>query len=186
MRRAPTLLWTLLSAVLLAGGARGPAPARADSGELSVRLIRLLAEVPDSARIGSERLRDVKLRLLRGNIVLLRRGGTQAALMPIERTGGDPDSLRYVYYVEHPNFLWIFPGSKTKGTALVAHRGLLAFDEFRLYWQGDGALGWLLFPADSSDENLKFSVVSGRLVDRVDPMATKYWVELGSPERPGF
>jgi len=176
----------LFSAALLGVGPRGAVPARADSGELSVGLIRLLAEVPDSERIGPERLRDVKLRLLPGNIVLLRRGGTQAALMPIERTGGNPDSLRYVYYVEHPNFFWIFPGSKTEGSSVVAHRGLLAFDEFRLYWQSDGALGWLCFPADSEDESLKFSVVSGRVVDRVDPMATKYWVELGSPERPGF
>lgn len=176
----------LLAPVLPPGGPAAPGPARADQGEVSVRLIRLLAEVPDSERTRPERMHDVKLRLLPGNIVLLRHGGTAAALMPIERTGGRPDSLRYVYYIEHPNLFWIIPGSRVKGTGVVAQGGLMAFDEFRLYWRADHALGWLYFPASEEAQSLKFSVVNGRMVDRVNPMDTKYWVELGTPERPGF
>lgn len=171
---------------MLTGSPPGPAPAHADEGQVTVRLLRLVAEVPDSERTGPPRLHDVKLRLLPGNIVLLRQGGTSAALMPIERTGGSPDSLRYVYYVERPNLFWVFPGSREKGTALVAQNGVLAFDQFRLVWRGDHALGWLCFPVSEEEQGLKFSVVSGRIVDRVDPMATKYWIELGSPDRPGF
>jgi hypothetical protein len=186
VRRVPGVLLLLLLPVLSAGHAFLPPPARADEGEVSVRFIRLLAEVPDSERTGPERLHDVKLRLLPGNIVLLRHGGTAAALMPIERTGGSPDSLRYVYYIERPNLFWIIPGARVKGSATVAQNGLVALDEFRLYWRGDHALGWLYFPVSEEERNLKFSVVSGRTVDRADPMGTKYWVELGSPERPGF
>lgn len=186
MRRIQSLLLPLLVSAFLPGGAPAPRPAEADQGEVSARLIRLVAEVPDSERTRPEPMHDIKLRLLTGNIVLLRHGGTAAALMPIERTGGSPDSLRYVYYVEHPNFLWIIPGAREKGTGAVRQGGLLAFDQFRLYWRADHALGWLYFPVSEEEQNLKFSVVSGRLVDRVNPMDTKYWVELGAPDRPGF
>lgn len=186
MRRTSLPLFLLLACISAPGALTPPAPARADEGAVDVRLIRLLADVPDSERAGPDRLHDVKLRLLSGNIVLLRHGGTAAALMPIERTGGSPDSLRYVYYVEKPNLFWIFPGSRVKGSGAVAQGGLLAFEGFRLYWRGDHALGWLCFPASEEAQNLKFSVVSGRTVDQADPMETKYWVELGAPDRPGF
>jgi len=189
VRRAPSvfpLLLLLLLPALLPSGVPSPPPARADEGEVNVRLIRLLAELPESEQTAPERLHDLKLRLLPGNIVLLRHGSTSAALMPIERTGGSPDSLRYVYYIERPNLFWVIPGSREKGTATVAQGGLVSFDQFRLYWRGDHALGWLCFPAGEEERGLKFSVVSGRTVDQVDPMGTKYWVELGSPERPGF
>lgn len=176
----------LAAAIGVAAMAALPAAPSADEGRATVRLVRLLAEVPDSERTIPEPVHDLRLRLVPGNIVLLRRGGVSAALMPIERTGGSPDSLRYVYYIEHPRMLWIFPGATAKGTEVVASGGALQFEGFRLFWRGDGALGWLYFPASEETQNLKVSVVSGRTVDRANPMDTRYWIELGSPDRPGF
>jgi hypothetical protein len=163
-----------------------PAAAGADEGHATVRLVRLLSEVPDSERTAPEPVHDLRLRLVPGNIVLLRRGGVSAALMPIERTGGSPDSLRYVYYIEHPRLFWVIPGATAKGTAVVASGAALQFEDFRLFWRGDGALGWVYFPASEETQNLKVSVVSGRTVDQADPMDTRYWIELGTPDRPGF
>lgn len=183
---------TLAITCLLAGGLwlASSAPwlpgARADEGRATVRLVRLLSEVPDSERTTPGPVHDLRLRLVPGNIVLLRRGGDRAALMAIERTGGSPDSLRYVYYLERPKLFWILPGATSRGTATVASGSALEFEGFKLYWRGDGALGWLYFPANAESQNLKFSVVSGRTVDKANPMDTKYWVELGTPDRPGF
>ena len=181
------ILLILLAAVPgLLGGAAATGPAAADEGRATVRLVRLLSEVPDSERTVPEPVHDLRLRLLPGNIVLLRHGGVSAALMPIERTGGPTDSLRYVYYIEHARLFWLFPGATAKGTAVVANGTALQLETFRLFWRGDGALGWLYFPSSEETQNLKMSVVSGRTVDRADPMDTRYWIELGSPDRPGF
>lgn len=184
--RTPALFLLLAGALWLAGDSTSPRAVRADEGRVTVRLVRLLSEVPDSERTVPEPVHDLRLRLMPGNIVLLRRGGTCAALMPIERGSGPLDSLRYVYYVEHPRLFWLLPGATSKGTAVVASGTAFQFDAFRLLWRGDGALGWLCFPASAETQSLKFSVVSGRTVDRANPMDTKYWVELGSPERAGF
>ena len=184
--RTRILLPLLVAAMGLLVGAALTGPVSADDGRATVRLVRLLSEVPDSERTVPEPMHDLRLRLLPGNIVLLRRGGVSAALMPIERLGGAGDSLRYVYYVEHPRLFWLFPGATAKGSAVIASGAALQFESFRLFWRGDGALGWLYFPSSEETQNLKMSVVSGRTVDRANPMDTRYWIELGSPEGPGF
>lgn len=180
------LLLALAVTAALSGGAALPSRATADEGRAPVRLVRLLSEVPDSERAVPEPLHDLRLRVVPGNIVLLDRGGERAALLPIERVAGRPDSLRYFYYVERPRFLWVLPGARTKGIATVADGGRLQFDSFRLYWRGAGDLGWIYFPASAETQSLRFSVVSGGTVDRVNPMDTRYWIELGTPEGAGF
>lgn len=184
--RTPAPILALAAAFVVAATAALPAASGADEGRATVRLVRLLSEVPDSERVSPEPVHDLRLHLVPGNIVLLRRGGVSAALMPIERTGGSPDSLRYVYYIEHPRVFWLFPGATAKGSAAVANGAALQFEGFRLFWRGDGGLGWLYFPTSDETQNLKISVVSGRTVDRANPMDTRYWIELGSPDRPGF
>ncbi len=181
-----SLLLALVATLALSGDAALVSRAAADEGSASVRLVRLLSEVPDSERASPEPLHDLRLRLKEGNILLLSRGGERAAFLPIERTGGRPDSLRYFYYIEQPRFLWVLPGAHTKGVASVPDRGRVEFDSFRLYWHANSELGWIYFPSSEETRSLRFSVVSGRTVDQANPMDTHYWIELGVPEGAGF
>jgi hypothetical protein len=157
------------------------------TGAASVRLVRLLSDIPESMRGGTERLYDLRVRLLEGNVLVFRKGGDFAALLPIERLSGAPDSLRYFYYVEKAGFLWVFAGARTKGILTVPDGGPLQFDSFRLRWgRADDGLGWIYFPDEPVNDKMRFSVVSGQSVDLVDPKDTKYWVELGSDVKAGF
>ncbi len=152
-----------------------------------MRLVRLLAEVPDSERGALGVVHDLRLRVEHGNILLLRKGRDFAALLAIEELQGSKDSLRYFYYVEHPNFLWIFAGQREKGIAVVADGDPLTFNGFELRWRPEaGGLGWIYFPDNEANRNVAFSVVSGRTVDEADPMDTKYWIELGPAGSSGF
>jgi hypothetical protein len=158
---------------------------RADEVRAPVRLVRLLEEVPDSERATIGKVHDLKLRLEPGNILLLRRGNASAALMPIEVTS--EDSLRYFYYLEHTPFLWVFPGSRDRGIGTAGSGGPIHIDVFDLLWRAQkDRLGWIYFPDDMANQNVRFSVVSGRTVDEADPMNTKYWIELGPAEASGF
>ena len=183
MKSRLAILALLLAIFLLAGQGLG------DDGSESraqVRLVRLLEEVPDSDRASLGSVHDLRLRLERGNILLLRRGGEFAAMMPIDRAAGARDSLRYFYYVQHSPFLWLFPGGKDKGIATVAEGGAIPINSFHLMWKPGGDLGWIYFPDGSESQNVRFSVVSGRTVDEADPMDTKYWIELGPADASGF
>lgn len=158
------------------------------TGRASVRLVQLLSEVPDAVRNMSGPLHDIRVQLVRGNVMVFRRGGEFAALFPIERVQGPVDSLRYLFYVEKPTMFWIFAGAKNRGILTVGEGGSLGFDTFRLLWRGGDAdgYGYIYFPETAENEGLRFSVVSGQSVDRADPKDTKYWVELGTGERAGF
>jgi hypothetical protein len=159
----------------------------AQESRAHVRLVRLLEEVPDSDRKAFGNVHDLRLRLERGNILLLRRGGISAAMLPIEEFSGSKDSLRYFYYYEHAPFLWVFPGQKDRGIGTVADGESITIDAFDLRWRArEGALGFIYFPEGLSSRNVRFSVVSGRTVDEADPMDTKYWIELGPAEDSGF
>ncbi len=174
----------LLLLIWVAGhGARGDAA----ESRAHVRLVRLLEEVPDSERAALGSVHDLRLRLEPGNILLLRRGGEFAAMMPIEVVAEGKDSLRYFYYLQHSPFLWLFPGQKDKGIGTTGNGGMIHISTFDLTWRsGRDRLGWIYFPNDSSNRSVRFSVVSGRTVDEADPMDTKYWIELGSSEASGF
>ena len=176
-------------ALLVAGVALHAAPGSSRTAEsrAQVRLVRLLAEVPDSEREVLGKVHDLRLRLEHGNILLLRKGGDFAALLPIEEMQGGKDSLRYFFFVEHPKFLWVFPGQREKGIAVVVDGDPLVFNAFELRWRSAaGGLGWIYFPNNEANRNVSFSVVSGRTVDEADPMDTKYWIELGPAETSGF
>ena len=167
----------------------GAAPGSSRTGEsrAHVRLVRLLSEVPDSERQALGNVHDLRLRVEHGNILLLRKRGDFAALLPIEAMSGAEDSLRYFYYVEHPNFLWVFPGQKDKGIAVAVNGAPFVFNAFELMWRSDpGGLGWIYFPDNEANRNVTFSVVSGRSVDDADPKDTKYWIELGPAGTSGF
>jgi hypothetical protein len=173
-------------ALLLGGLAIAPIGS-ADESRAQVRLVRLLEEVPDSERAALGRVHDLRLRLEPGNILLLRRGGASAALMPIEVMADGRDSLRYFYYLEHSPFLWVFPGQRDKGIGTAGNGGPIHIDTFDLTWRaGKDRLGWIYFPDDAANKNMRFSVVSGRTVDEADPMDTKYWIELGPAEASGY
>ena len=175
-----------LAAVLAAPAPTIP-PALASTGRADLQLVRLLSGVPDSVRARSEHLHDLRVRLVAGNVVLFRKGGEFAALLPIEPSEAGLDSLRYFYYVEKPSTFWIFPGARTKGILTVADGGALRFNSFRLLWGKDGtSAGWLYFPDSRENAGLRFSVVSGQSVDKADPKDTKYWVELGNDQPAGF
>jgi hypothetical protein len=163
-----------------------PPPANPATGRASVRLIRLLSEVPDSVQDRSGPLHDIRVQLLRGNVMVFRREGEFSALLPIERIEGRVDSLRYFYYVEKPTQFWIFAGERTRGILTIPEGGTLGFDTFRLVWGGGEGFGHIYFPEIPENVGLRFSVVSGQSVDRADPKDTKYWVELGAGERAGF
>jgi hypothetical protein len=166
-----------------AHGARGYAA----ESRARVRLVRLLEEVPDSERTALGGVHDLRLRLEPGNILLLRRGGESAAMLPIEVSADGKDSLRYFYYLEHANFLWVFPGQRDKGIGTVGNGGSIHINAFDLKWRArKDALGWIYFAEDPSSQRVRFSVVSGRTVDEADPMDTKYWIELGPAEASGF
>ncbi len=171
------LFWTA------AHGARGSAA----ESRAHVRLVRLLEEVPDSERAALGSVHDLKLRLEPGNILLLRRGGESAAMMPIEIMADGKDSLRYFYYVEHSPFLWVFPGQRDKGIGTAGNGETIHINTFALAWRvGREPLGYIYFPDNAANRNVRFSVVSGRTVDEADPMDTKYWIELGPAEASGF
>jgi hypothetical protein len=180
----------LLAALVLAvlGHAEPLSAGRgAGTGSANVRLVRLLSDVPESMRGGTERLYDLRVRLVEGNVLVFRKGGDFAALLPIERLSGAPDSLRYFYYVEKAAFLWVFAGARTKGILTVPDGGPLQFDTFRLRWgRSEEGLGWIYFPDEPVNDQMRFSVVSGQSIDSADPKDTKYWVELGSDVKAGF
>lgn len=192
MPRLAALAAAFVAIVIAPGGGTpsaqtSPPPANPSTGRASVRLIRLLSEVPDSVQGHSGRLHDIRVQLLRGNVMVFRREGEFSALLPIERIEGRVDSLRYFYYVEKPTQFWIFAGERTRGILTIPEGGTLGFDTFRLVWGGDGeGFGYVYFPEIPENVGLRFSVVSGQSVDRADPKDTKYWVELGAGERAGF
>lgn len=175
-----------LGAALACGPARAPAGVSLATGSADVRLVRLLSDVPDSMHTKPEPVHDLRVQLVPGNVLVFKKGGEFAALLPIEGVV-TPDSLRYFYYVEKPAFLWVFAGARTKGILTVGDGDSLRFDSFRLRWgRSDQGLGWIYFPDDPVNEHLRFSVVSGQSVDAVDPKDTKYWVDLGAEQKAGF
>ncbi len=170
-------LWTA------AHGAHGSA----SESRARVGLVRLLEEVPDSERAVLGSVHDLRLRLEQGNILLLRRGGEFAAMMPIEVMTEGKDSLRYFYYLEHAPFLWLFPRQRDKGIGTAGNGSVIHINTFDLAWRARrGGLGWIYFPDGPSNQNVRFSVVSGRTVDEADPRDTKYWIELGPADGSGF
>ncbi len=183
-------------AVALLGGlsstrSTGPSAAVAApgsaTGSADVRLVRLLSDLPDSMLGLAEPLHDLRVRLVDGNVVVFKKGGEFAALLPIERIEGASDSLRYFYYVEKAAFFWIFAGARSQGILTVGDGGVLQFNAFRLRWgRGGDGLGWIYFPDSTVNERLRFSVVSGQSVADADPKDTKYWIELGSEPKAGF
>ena len=159
----------------------------AEESRAHVRLVRLLEEVPSSDRAALGNVHDLRLRLERGNILLLKRGGEFAAMLPIEGVSGGKDSLRYFYYAEHAPFLWVIPGQKEKGIGTVGDGGTIHINVFELKWRAKSdELGFIYFPQGTASRSVRFSVVSGRTVDEADPMDTKYWIELGPAETSGF
>jgi hypothetical protein len=161
----------------------------AATGHASVQLVRFLDEVSatDRARFGP--LHDIRLRLQPGYVVLVRREGDFAAILPIEtRAGGTgaPDSLQYFWYLERGPLLWLIPRGRDKGVRTVADGGDIQFNAFTLRWGKGGERGWLYFPDVPENKGVRVSVVSGRSVDRVDPRSTRYWVELGADGAGGF
>lgn len=180
------------AALLLAalGPAPSPTPGRAATGHADVRLVRLLDEVPDSDRTRLGAVKEIRLRLVTGNVVVLKQRGDFATIFPIERVASQPESLRYFYYVERGATFWIFPGAKEKGIRTVGDGGAIAVSSFRLLWRpggrGESDAGWFYFPDAPENEGLAFSVVSGSTVGVADPRSTKYWVELGAPGASGF
>lgn len=184
-----TLRWVLALALAGSLSAGGGLDARATTatGRADLQLVRLLSGVPDSVQARTEHLHDLRVRLVPGNVVLFRKGGEFAALLPIEPAEAGYDSLRYFYYVEKPPTFWIIPGARTKGILTVSDGGALRFNSFRLIWgKGGPGAGWLYFPETRENQGLRFSVVSGQSVDDADPKDTKYWVELGNDQPSGF
>jgi len=172
---AAFLFLVTLALVLLASPAPVGAGPRAATGS------------PDSMRARREPVHDLRVRLVHGNVLVFRKGGEFAALLPIDQIPGSPDSLRYFYYVEKPSLFWIFAGARTKGIRTVAAGDSMQFNSFRLLWGHEGeGLGWIYFPDVRENQHLRFSVVSGQSVDEVDPKYTKYWVELGAESEAGF
>jgi len=183
---AAAFLATLALVLLASPAPAGPGPGSA-TGSADVRLVRLLSDIPDSMRARAERVHDLRVRLVHGNVLVFRKGGEFAALLPIDRIPGSPDSLRYFYYVEKPSLFWIFAGARTKGIRTVAAGDSMQFNSFRLLWGRDSeGLGWIYFPDARVNQHLRFSVVSGQSVDEADPKNTKYWVELGAESEAGF
>ena len=180
-RVAPALL-----AAAVAASAAPASPAAAAVGRASVRLAALLDDVPDSIPGRPGRVHGIRLHMMAGNVLLLRRGGDFIAILPIERREGAVDSLQYFYYLEGGPMLWLFPGTKERAVRTVADGGEIRLQATRLVWRDGPDEGWIYFPAIPGNDGLKFSVVSGRSVDLVDPRDTKYWVELGTSGASGF
>ena len=172
------------------GGAVTPALAAPSSGpatgRASVQLVRFLDEVSESQRARFGPLHDIRLRLEPGFVVLVRREGDFAAILPIETRDGSPDSLQYFWYLERGPILWFIPRGRDRGVRTVADGGDIRFDSFTLRWGKGGERGWLYFPDLPENRGVRVSVVSGNSVDRVDPRETRYWVELGATGVGGF
>jgi hypothetical protein len=156
------------------------------TGKASVQLVRFLDEVSDADRARFGPLHDVRLRLERGYVVLVRRGGDVASILPIEVRPGQPDSLQYFWYLERAPFLWVIPGGRDRGVRVVPDGGEVRFDQFVLRWGRSGDWGWIYFPDVPENRGVTFSVVSGRSVGTVDPRDTRYWIELGGTSGGGF
>lgn len=163
------------------------APAGPATGQIGIRLVRLLSEVPEDVEKRSGPLHDLRVELVPGNVIVFRKGSEFAALLPIDKIQGRVDSLRYFYYVERSPMFWFFGGARLKGIRAVADGSAFQFDTFRLFWGNGGEqAGWIYFPDTAENQGLRFSVVSGQSVDQADPKETKYWVELGSEGKAGF
>jgi hypothetical protein len=181
-----------LAIPLACAAARGMAPARAEagtrttSGRASVQLVRFLDEVSETDRARFGPLHDIRLRLESGFVVLVRREGDFAAILPIETREGSRDSLQYFWYLERGPFLWFIPRGRDRGVRTVVDGGDIRFDSFTLRWGKGGDRGWVYFPDIPENRGVRVSVVSGRSVDQVDPRGTRYWVELGAPGAGGF
>ena len=183
---ASALLVALATAFLTLPAPAGAGPGSA-TGSADVRLVRLLDDIPDWMHARGGPIHDLRVRLVPGNVLVFRKGGEFATLLPIERVAGSPDSLRYFFYVEKPALFWIISGARTKGIRTVADGDSMQFDSFRLLWGRDNeSLGWIYFPDTHVNQHLRFSVVSGQSVDEADPKNTKYWVELGAEGESGF
>jgi hypothetical protein len=176
----------ILAALFAAADGPGPARAAAATGRASVHLVRLLDEVPGSLPGPMGPVHDIRLRLVEGNVLLLKHNGNFMALLPIERRSGAADSLQFFYYIEGAPLLWIIPGSRERAIRSVADAGEIRFGTSRLIWRSGPGEGWIYFPDVAENAGLKFSVVSGKSVDQADPRDTKYWVELGTPGSSGF
>lgn len=160
------------------------------TGRASVQLVRFLDEVSETDRARFGAVHDVRLRLEAGFIVLVRRGGDFAAVLPIETrepaVPSAPDSLQYFWYLERGPMLWVVPRGRDKGVRTVADGGDIKFNSFTLRWGKGGDRGWIYFPDVPENRGVRFSVVSGNSVDKVDPRSTRYWVELGADGAGGF
>ena len=162
-------------------------PAGPATGQIGIRLVRLLSEVPEDVAKRSGPLHDLRVELVPGNVLVFRKGSEFSALLPIDKIHGRVDSLRYFYYVEKSPMFWFFGGARLKGIRAVADGTPFQFDTFRLFWgNGGDQSGWIYFPDTAENQGLRFSVVSGQSVDQADPKETKYWVELGSEGKAGF
>ena len=181
----PALLVALLGAFAVS---TWPAVGHAASvtGKASVHLVRFLDEVSETDRARFGPLHDVRLRLERGFVVVVRRGGDFAAILPIEARPGAPDSLQYFWYLERGPFLWVIPGGRDRGVRVVPDGGDVHFGDFQLRWGRGDDLGWIYFPDVPENRGVTFSVVSGKSVDSVDPRDTRYWIELGGHNGGGF
>lgn len=156
------------------------------AGRASVQLVRFLDEVSETDRARFGPLHDIRLRLEPGFVVLVRREGDFAAILPIETREGARDSLQYFWYLERAPLLWIIPRGRDRGVRTVTDGGDIRFDSFTLRWGKGGDRGWLYFPDIPENRGVRVSVVSGTSVDRVDPRETRYWVELGATGAGGF
>lgn len=165
-----------------------PAQARSatTTGRASVQLVRFLDEVSETHRARFGPLHDIRLRLETGYVVLVRREGDFAAILPIETRDGSPDSLQYFWYLERGPLFWVIPRGRDRGVRTAADGGEIRFDSFTLRWGKGGDRGWLYFPDIPENRGVRVSVVSGNSVDRVDPRETRYWVELGATGVGGF
>jgi hypothetical protein len=172
--------------------ARADTPPEADlaagpaTGRASVQLVRFLDEVSETERARFGPVHDIRLRLETGYVLLVRREGDFAAILPIETRDGSPDSLQYFWYLERGPFLWLIPRGHERGVRTVADGGDIRFDSFTLRWGKGGERGWIYFPDIPENHGVRVSVISGNSVDRVDPRSTRYWVELGSTGAGGF
>ncbi|MEK7315285.1 MAG: hypothetical protein AAB011_03835, partial [Candidatus Eisenbacteria bacterium] len=171
-RFAAALLAAVAAAVLWAGAASrsvaadqatAPVPASTGNatGHASVHLVRFLDEVSETDRARFGPLHDIRLRLEPGFVVLVRREGDFAAILPIETREGSPDSLQYFWYLERGPLLWIIPRGRDRGVRTVADAGDIRFDSFTLRWGKGGDRGWLYFPDLPENRGVRVSVVSG-------------------------
>ena len=156
------------------------------TGHANVHLVRFLDEVSETDRARFGPLHDIRLRLEAGYVVLVRREGDFAAILPIEARAGAPDSLQYFWYLERGPLFWVVPRGRDKGVRVVADGGDIKFNTFTLRWGKGGERGWLYFPDVPENRGVRVSVVSGNSVDKVDPRSTRYWVELGADGAGGF